>query len=124
MKRLIAAMCFMLAAAPIAFAQDKAKDMDKKAPAATEKKAVEKAPSTAVMKGTGEEKKSPEKESMERPKGVSEGSQTPKEPSPKQKAQQDRMKDCADKAGDTKGDERKKFMSSCLKKKPDAAAKA
>ena len=110
MKQLIAAICFTLAATPFAFAQDKAKDTDKKAPAA-----MEKAPSTAVMKGTGEEKKSPEKASMERPKGVSEGSQKPKEPSVKQKAQQERMKDCSAKAGDRKGDERKKFMSSCLK---------
>ena len=38
-----------------------------------------------------------------------------KEPSAKQKAQQERMKDCNAKAGDKKGDERKKFMSSCLR---------
>ena len=38
-----------------------------------------------------------------------------KEPSAKQKAQQERMKDCNAKAGDKKGDERKKFMSGCLK---------
>ena len=41
--------------------------------------------------------------------------QDKKEPSAKQKAQQERMKDCNAKAGDKKGDERKKFMSSCLK---------
>ena len=131
MKQLIAAMCFMLAAAPIAFAQDKAKDMDKKAPAATEKKAMEKAPSTAVMKGTGEEKKSPEKASMERPKGVSEGSQKPKEPSVKQakksdKAakkktpQQTKMGDCNKEAKEKslKGKDRKAFMKECLSSKP------
>ena len=38
-----------------------------------------------------------------------------KAPSPAQKAQQERMKDCNEKAADKKGDERKKFMSSCLK---------
>ena len=38
-----------------------------------------------------------------------------KEPSEKQKAQQERMKDCNGKASDKKGDDRKKFMSSCLK---------
>jgi hypothetical protein len=38
-----------------------------------------------------------------------------KEPTEKQKAQQERMKNCNDKATDKKGDERKKFMSSCLK---------
>lgn len=108
MKHLIAAICFTLAATPFAFAQDKAKDMDKKASAAMEKSA--------------------EKASMERPKGKSEGSQPAKEPSDKQKAQQARMKDCAGKAGDRKGDDRNKFMSSCLKgqsaeKKPDATTK-
>jgi hypothetical protein len=80
MKQLIAALCFALAAMPLAFAQDKAKDTEKKAPAATEKSAKAK-----------------------------------KEPTEKQKAQQERMRDCSDKAGDRKGDERKKFMSSCLK---------
>ena len=40
-----------------------------------------------------------------------------KEPTEKQKAQQERMKACNDKAGDKKmkGDERKSFMSACLK---------
>ena len=37
------------------------------------------------------------------------------EPSPAQKAQMERMKDCNVKAKDMKGEERKKFMSSCLK---------
>ena len=38
-----------------------------------------------------------------------------KEPSEAQKAQQQRMKDCNKKAEGKKGDERKKFMSGCLK---------
>ena len=40
-----------------------------------------------------------------------------KEPTEKQKAQQERMKDCNKQAADKKmkGDERKGFMSSCLK---------
>ena len=40
-----------------------------------------------------------------------------KEPSEKQKAQQQKMKDCNKQAADKKlkGDERKKFVSSCLK---------
>ena len=38
-----------------------------------------------------------------------------KEPTAKQKAQQERMKDCNAKAGERKGDERKKYMSACLK---------
>src|SRR6185295_16329803 len=44
-----------------------------------------------------------------------------KAPSEKQKAQQERMKACNDKASDKKGDERKKFMSACLSGK-DAGA--
>ena len=35
--------------------------------------------------------------------------------SEKQMAQRERMKECNEKAGDQKGDERKKFMSTCLK---------
>jgi len=70
-----------------AMAQDKAKSDDKKAAPAAEKKA---APAAEKAK---------------------------KEPSEKQKAQQERMKGCNDKAADKKGDERKKFMSECLKAK-------
>ena len=40
---------------------------------------------------------------------------TDKAPSEKQMAQRELMKECNDKAADKKGDERKKFMSSCLK---------
>ena len=47
-----------------------------------------------------------------------------KEPSAAQKKQQERMRACNDKAADKKGDERKAFMSSCLKdKEPTAAQK-
>ena len=38
-----------------------------------------------------------------------------KEPSEKQKAQQSKMKDCNKQAEGKKGDDRKKFMRSCLK---------
>ena len=41
--------------------------------------------------------------------------QEKKAPSAAQKKQQARMKECNEKAGDKKGDERKAFMSSCLK---------
>ena len=81
MKQIVAAVCFMLAAAPLAIAQDKAKT-DRPAPVA-EKSTKADAPS--------------------------------KEPSDKQKAQQARMKECAGKAGDRKDEERRKFMSACLK---------
>jgi hypothetical protein len=47
-----------------------------------------------------------------------------KEPSEKQKAQQERMAKCNDKAAERKGDDRKKYMSSCLKgEDPDASDK-
>mgnify|MGYP000732865784 CR=1 FL=1 len=51
-----------------------------------------------------------------------------KEPSEAQKKQQERMKDCNGKAEGKSGDDRKKFMSSCLKgedgkKEPSAAQK-
>src|SRR5207302_8282609 len=54
--------------------------------------------------------------------------QDKKEPTAAQKKQQERMKDCNAKAGEKKGDERQKFMSSCLKGdgkgEPTAAQKA
>ena len=77
MKRLIAVMCFMLAAAP-AFAADKS---DTKA-------------------------------------GVAASKSAKKEPTEKQKAQQDKMRACSKEAKDKamKGDQRKTFMSDCMKK--------
>jgi len=47
-----------------------------------------------------------------------------KEPSAAQKKQQERMKDCNEKVGERKGDDRKKFMSSCLKGEMDKSAAA
>ena len=41
--------------------------------------------------------------------------QEKKEPTAAQKKQQTRMKECNERAGDKKGEERKKFMSACLK---------
>ena len=45
-----------------------------------------------------------------------------KEPSAAQKKQQERMKDCNAKAEGKKGDERKKFVSECLKDPGPSAA--
>ena len=53
------------------------------------------------------------KSDSKKPPAAAENAQ--KEPTAKQKAQRERMSACADKAGERKGDERKKFMSSCLK---------
>ncbi len=89
MKQLIAALCLMLASATFTFAQEKAKGADQKS-----------APSAEKSTKKGDAPTAPEKK---------------KEPTAKQKAQQARMKDCTDKAGERKGDDRKRFMSSCLK---------
>ena len=48
--------------------------------------------------------------------------QEKKEPTAAQKKQQERMKECNAKAGERKGDERKKFMSDCLKGDAPSAA--
>lgn len=79
MKKMIAALCLLLAASPLAMAQGKSKDVDVKAVPAVAK--------------------------------------AEKEPSAKQKAQQERMKSCNKEATGKKGDARKKFMSACLKGK-------
>ena len=50
--------------------------------------------------------------------------QDKKPPSEAQKKQQERMKDCNKKAEGKKGDERKAFMSSCLKDGADAPSPA
>jgi hypothetical protein len=50
--------------------------------------------------------------------------QDKKEPTAAQKKQQERMKACNDKAADKKGDERKQFMSACLKGGDAAASPA
>jgi hypothetical protein len=50
--------------------------------------------------------------------------QEKKEPTAAQKKQQERMKACNDKAGDKKGEERKKFMSACLKGEAAGASAA
>jgi len=90
MKQVIAAMCFMLAASPFAMAQDMPKDAGKKAAGTTEQSAK---PPKAADKAK-------------------------KEPTEKQKAQQDKMKACSTQAKDKnmKGDERKAFMKDCMKK--------
>lgn len=46
-----------------------------------------------------------------------------KAPTAAQKRQQERMRDCNEKAGDRKGEERQRFMSSCLKSPGEKGAK-
>jgi hypothetical protein len=96
MKQLIACVCLVLATTSYAFAQQNGKDGDRKASAVAEK-------TTASEARKNDEKK------------FDSGTESAKtEPTEKQKATQGRMKDCAAKAGDRKGDERKRFMSECL----------
>lgn len=153
MKKLVAAICFMLAASPLALAQDKAKDAEKKAAPAAEKSAKKDAPKkepsakqkaqqekmkncakqaddktmkgddrkkfmSQCLSGKGAEKAAKAKDAEKKSAmGAEKSAKAKKEPSEKQKAQQARMKDCSEKAGEKKlkGDERKKFMSGCLK---------
>lgn len=89
-----AAMGLVLMASPLAFAQDKGKADEKgaaSAPAAS--KAGEK---KAAKAGKQQQKR---------------------EPTAKQKAQQEKMRACSKEARtkNLKGDERKKFMGSCMK---------
>lgn len=115
MKRLIAVLCFMLAATPFAYAQDK-KDMEKKAPMA-----MEKAPAKEAPKGMADQKKSDvakDKAAMEPPKAKTDmpaKGEVKKAPSDKQKARQAK-KACNKEAKDKKlkGDERKQFVKDCI----------
>lgn len=68
------------------------------------------APALAQDNAKGEQKKGA-------PAAEKKAAPAKKEPSAAQKKQQERMAECSAKAGDKKlqGDERKKFMSGCLK---------
>jgi serine protease inhibitor ecotin len=82
----------------------------------------------ASMTAMAQEKKAEKK--AEKPKAEKSMKDAPKkEPTAAQKKQQERMKECNAQAADKglKGDDRKKFMSGCLKpaaKKGEAKAKA
>ena len=105
MKKLFTVLfCMMLAAAPLALAQDKGK-----APTEAQKKQQDRM--SACNKQAGDKKGDERKKFMSTClKGQDAG------PSTAQKAQQDRMKDCNKQANlkNMKGEDRKKFMSSCL----------
>lgn len=123
MNKLMTLLYFLLATSPVAVAQDKAKDMDKKAAPAIERSAKDqKQPSDkqkaqqARMKecnAKASAKKGDERQKFMSAclKGETSGA------TDKQKAQQDKMKACNKQAGDKnlKGDARKEFMSACLK---------
>jgi hypothetical protein len=97
MNGLVVALCLAVAATSFAFAQEK-KDTGQKASVASE--------TTKHDTRMSDDKKADSREAKS----------ANGEPTEKQKATQARMKECAAKAGDRKGDERKKFMSECLSK--------
>ena len=118
MNKLIAGLCcLMLAASPLALAQEKGKG-DGKA-AATKKEPSEKQLAhqqrmkDCSAKASDKKMKGDERKSFM--SACLKGGDT--DASPKQQAQQSRMKECNKQAGDKKlnGDERKTFMSACLK---------
>lgn len=119
MKKLIGAFCFMFALSPLAMGQDKGKADDKKATTPAVTKAEEKKAAPAPAKAE-EKKAAPTAEKKAAPAGEKKSASAgnaKKEPSEKQLAQRAKMKSCsADAKGkNLKGDERKKFMSTCLK---------
>lgn len=108
-KLMLGLCCLMLAASPLALAQDKAK----KEPTEAQKKQQERMKSCNAKAGDKKLEGDARKKFMSACLSGEEGAG----PSEKQKAQQQRMKDCNAQAGNKKleGDARKSFMSSCLK---------
>ncbi len=113
MKGLFAVLsCILLATAPLALAQDKAKG---KAPTEAQKKQQERM--SACNKQAGDKKlKGDDRKKFMSGCLKDQGQGKGKEASAKQKAQQDRMGDCNKQASlkNLKGEDRKRFMSSCL----------
>ena len=110
MKRLLAVLsCMLLAAAPLAVAQDK------KAPSDAQKK--QQARMSACNKQAGDKKGDERKKFMSSCLKGGSGNTAAPPASAKQKAQQDKMGDCNKQANlkNMKGEDRKNFMSSCLK---------
>jgi hypothetical protein len=106
MKTFLAVLsCMLVAAAPLALAQDKSK-----APSEAQKKQQERM--AACNKQAADKKGEERKKFMS---GCLKGGGAA--PSAKQKAQQDKMADCNKQANmkNMKGDTRKTFMGSCLK---------
>ena len=112
MNKLIAMMCFMVAALPLAFAQDKAKDDTRKA-----------APAAEVKAGTGKDadKKSEKSKGDEKKveKAKRERTDAQKANDDKNKARKERQRTCDKMAKDKKltSEDRKAFMGDCLSPK-------
>jgi Ni/Co efflux regulator RcnB len=112
MKSLMAALCaLMLAASPLALAQDK----PKKEPTEAQKKQQQRMADCNKQAGVKKLEGEARKKFMS--SCLSGGDTMAKGPTEAQKKQQQRMADCNKQAGSKKleGDARKKFMSTCLK---------
>jgi hypothetical protein len=112
MKGLMAALCaLMLAASPLALAQDKAK----KEPTAAQKQQQQRMADCNKQAGAKKLEGDARKKFMSA--CLSGDAAAKKAPTDAQKKQQQRMADCNKQAGAKKleGDARKKFMSTCLK---------
>jgi len=110
MKTLLAVLsCVLLAASPLALAQDKGK-----APSEAQKKQQQRMADCSKQAGDKKLKGDERKKFMSSCLGHKET--TAQTASPKQKAQQDKMGDCNKQANlrNMKGEERKSFMSQCL----------
>ena len=111
-KLMMAALCsLMLAASPLALAQDKAA---KKEPTEAQKKQQQRMADCNKQAGAKKLEGDARKKFMS---SCLSGDTAAKGPTEAQKKQQQRMADCNKEAGDKKleGDARKKFMSACLK---------
>jgi hypothetical protein len=132
MKAILAMLCALAFAAAPVYAQDKAKGDDKKAD-----KAMDKSKAGEMGKGD-DKKKAPSDAQKAQQQRMADCNKTAGDkkyegdnrkafmknclagkdwepPVDKKKAQQEKMTACNAKAGDKKGDDRKKFMSECLK---------
>ena len=112
-KLMMAVLCsLMLAASPLALAQDKAA---KKEPTEAQKKQQQRMADCNKQAGAKKMEGDARKKFMS--SCLSGDDMAKKGPTEAQKKQQQRMTDCNKQAGDKKmeGDARKKFMSTCLK---------
>lgn len=113
-KLMMALCCLMLAASPLALAQDKA---PKKEPTEAQKKQQQRMKDCNTQAGAKKLEGDARKKFMSTCLSGEVAATAKKEPTEAQKKQQQKMKDCNQQAGAKKleGDARKKFMSTCLK---------
>jgi hypothetical protein len=116
MNKLIAGLCCLMLATPLALAQETGKG-DGKAPVTKKEPSEKQLAHQQRMKDCSAKASDKKMKGDERKTFMSTCLKGDDGLSAKQEAQQNRMKDCNKQAGDKKmkGDERKSFMSACLK---------